>query len=42
MTWICRYTSMRPDDVLNMTPWQFRVVTEHLLEIIQAESGKEL
>ncbi len=39
MTWISRYTSMRPKDVLELTPWQLKVVTETLIEIIENEKG---
>ena len=39
MTWIARYTCLRPDDVLNLTPWQFEEVCKQLETIIKAESG---
>lgn len=41
MTWIARYTTFKPSDVMEMTPWQFAIVSETLLEIIEKESGKK-
>jgi len=40
IAWICRYTSLRPDDVMDMTQWQYKIFTTRLKEMLEAESGK--
>ena len=39
MAWISRYTSLKPEDVKDMEPWQFKVFSESLRKIIKEEGG---
>jgi hypothetical protein len=38
MAWICRYTSLRPDDVLELAPHKLDAFVDELFTILEAES----
>jgi hypothetical protein len=40
LAWICRYTSLRPSDVMEMTLWQYEEFNEQLSEIVKLEAGR--
>jgi hypothetical protein len=39
VAWICRYTSLRPKDIDDLTPNQLRVFADKLSDILTKESG---
>lgn len=41
IAWICRYTSLKPDDVMEMTSYQYDAFCATLVEILQSESGEK-
>lgn len=40
VAWICRYTSLRPDDIPKMSPVAFQAFCTKLNEMLESESGK--
>jgi hypothetical protein len=41
MAYICRHTSLTPNDVFEMTPYQYRIFIEKLSDIIAQQNGAE-
>lgn len=41
VAWICRYTSLKPEDVGKMTTVQYMIFCETLESILDKESGRE-